>query len=570
MDDRTVGILGGGQLGRMMVEAANRLGVRVAILDPQGSNSPAGQLSNLSIEGSFQDKNNNKIKELAAISDVVTTEIEHIDTIALEELENKGHVVHPNFSTIRLIQDKYLQKNHLAEHGIPLPDYMETSTIAAAKEAGLKFGYPFMLKNKKLAYDGRGNALVKSIDTLEQAYTQLGGSLDGDSDLYAEKWVPFVKELAVMVVRTIEGRVITYPVVETIQHNNICHIVIAPAQVPPPATQAALEVAHKAIASLSGAGIFGVELFLLNDETCILNEIAPRAHNSGHYTIEACEVDQFEMLIRTVLGMPIPTFPTTGGQERIPMKVGASMMINILGGDSMADTKDMLQKALGIPGAAVHWYGKAENRAGRKMAHITVTAENFTVLRQRVESLGLTEATHQLAPVGPKVAIIMGSDSDLPTMKDAAEVLEQFGVSYEISIVSAHRTPSRMYSYSQTAAERGIQVIIAGAGGAAHLPGMVAALTPLPVIGVPIKTSILNGNDSLLSIVMMPKGIPVATVAIGNAANAGLLAVRILGAADPIMLQKMDDFMVDQEDTVLKKSAKLEAVGYASYLKDMK
>lgn len=570
MNDKTIGILGGGQLGRMMVEAANRLGVQVAILDPQGSSSPAGQLSNLSIEGSFQDKVSNKIKELAAISDVLTTEIEHIDTIALEELQNEGHTVHPNFSTIRLIQDKYLQKNHLAEHKIPLPEYMETSTIAAAKDAGLKFGYPFMLKNRKLAYDGRGNAVVKSVDLLEQAYTELGGRTTELSDLYAEKWVPFVKELAVMVVRTREGRVITYPVVETIQHNNICHIVTAPAQIPPLAAQAALDVAHEAIASLSGVGIFGVELFLLNDETCILNEIAPRPHNSGHYSIEACEVDQFEMLIRTVLGMPIPTWPTTGAQDRIPMKVGAAMMINILGGDSMSDTKTMLHKALSVPGAAVHWYGKAENRSGRKMAHITVTAENFTVLRHRVEQLGLQQDTHQLALVGPKVAIIMGSDSDLPTMKDAAEVLEQFDISYEISIVSAHRTPSRMYSYAQTAVERGIQVIIAGAGGAAHLPGMVAALTPLPVIGVPIKTSTLNGNDSLLSIVQMPKGIPVATVAIGNAANAGLLAVRMLGVTEPSLLNRMDKFMTDQEDIVLKKSAKLESEGYADYLKSMR
>lgn len=164
----------------------------------------------------------------------------------------------------------------------------------------------------------------------------------------------------------------------------------------------------------------------------------------------------------------------------------------------------------------------------------------------------------------------MGSDSDLPTMKDAAVVLDNFGVSYEISVVSAHRTPNRMYAYAQSAVERGIQVIIAGAGGAAHLPGMVAALTPLPVIGVPVKTSTLNGNDSLLSIVQMPKGIPVATVAIGNAANAGLLAVRILGSSDSSLLQKMEAYMSEQEEEVLRKAVKLETVGYEKYLSEMK
>jgi phosphoribosylaminoimidazole carboxylase len=179
----------------------------------------------------------------------------------------------------------------------------------------------------------------------------------------------------------------------------------------------------------------------------------------------------------------------------------------------------------------------------------------------------------------------MGSDSDLPTMKAAAEILDHFSISYEISIVSAHRTPNRMYSYAQSAVERGIQVIIAGAGGAAHLPGMVAALTPLPVIGVPVKSSNLNGNDSLLSIVQMPKGIPVATVAIGNAANAGLLAVRILGAAaaaasvtsssemmsqSQSYLQKMEEYMSEQEEEVLRKAVKLETIGYDKYLNDMK
>lgn len=164
----------------------------------------------------------------------------------------------------------------------------------------------------------------------------------------------------------------------------------------------------------------------------------------------------------------------------------------------------------------------------------------------------------------------MGSDSDLPTMKDAAAVLDEFGVPYEISIVSAHRTPNRMYAYAQSAVDKGLQVIIAGAGGAAHLPGMVAALTPLPVIGVPVKTSTLNGNDSLLSIVQMPKGIPVATVAIGNAANAGLLAVRILGSSDSSYLKKMEEYMNEQEEEVLCKAVKLETVGYNKYLSEMK
>jgi phosphoribosylaminoimidazole carboxylase PurE protein len=167
----------------------------------------------------------------------------------------------------------------------------------------------------------------------------------------------------------------------------------------------------------------------------------------------------------------------------------------------------------------------------------------------------------------PIVSIIMGSDSDLVCMKDAAKVMSSFEIPYEITIVSAHRTPKRLYDYATNAENRGIKCIIAGAGGAAHLPGMVASITPLPVIGVPIKTSSLSGNDSLLSIVQMPKGIPVATVAINNSTNAALLACRILSIGDDTLIEKMKTFMKEQADTVITKAEKLEKCGYDEYIK---
>ena len=156
----------------------------------------------------------------------------------------------------------------------------------------------------------------------------------------------------------------------------------------------------------------------------------------------------------------------------------------------------------------------------------------------------------------PVIGIIMGSDSDYPTMQEACNLLQEFEIEYECTIVSAHRTPDRMYEYAKNAVKKGLKIIIAGAGGAAHLPGMVASLTPLPVVGVPIKSSALNGQDSLLSIVQMPKGIPVATVAIGNAYNAALLAIRILGTNDIEMQQKIINFTKKQEDLVIKKIEK--------------
>lgn len=166
----------------------------------------------------------------------------------------------------------------------------------------------------------------------------------------------------------------------------------------------------------------------------------------------------------------------------------------------------------------------------------------------------------------PIVGIIMGSDSDLPVMQEALKVLEEFGVEHEVTIVSAHRTPERMYDYAKSAEERGIKVIIAGAGGSAHLPGMVASLTSLPVIGVPIKTKSMDGLDSLLSIVQMPPGIPVATVAINGAKNAGILAASIIGASDPEMLRKITGYKENLQQQVASKAGLLEVKGYKKYL----
>lgn len=234
-----------------------------------------------------------------------------------------------------------------------------------------------------------------------------------------------------------------------------------------------------------------------------------------------------------------------------------------------------VNEAMTIPRAVVHWYGK-DCRPGRKMGHINITADSHAELDaslSRILKLERIADDHlpSICRIGkcPLVAVIMGSQSDLPTMQDAVNVLKDFGVPYEVDIVSAHRTPEKLMVYSRSAASRGIQVIIAGAGGAAHLPGMVAAMTPLPVIGVPIKTSTLNGQDSLLSIVQMPRGVPVATVAIGNATNAGLLAVRSLCASRPDLRDKMEEYQLNMKKAVDSTSQLLLKEGSDKFLEGM-
>ncbi len=405
-------------------------------------------------------------------------------------------------------------------------------------------GFPFILKSKKLAYDGRGNAVVRTQEEIPQAVKTLGGQ-----GLYAEGWIAFTKELAVMITRGLDGAEVAHPVVETVQKDNICHIVSAPASISAKAMRQAQEIALAAVSSLDGAGIFGVELFLQADDTVLLNEVAPRPHNSGHYTIEACKTSQFEQHIRAITGLPLGD---------TSLRVPAAVMVNILGQETPKATHELVDKSIKIPGASVHWYGKSESRPQRKMGHVTVTGDTVEDIAERISPL-IELHTQSI----PQVGIIMGSDSDLPVMKQAAAVLKDFGVPFELTIVSAHRTPQRMFDYAQQAHERGLKVIIAGAGGAAHLPGMVAAITPLPVIGVPVRIEPLDGQDALFSIVQMPRGVPVATVAIGNATNAGLLAVRILASQRARTAEKdAGSYQASLEASVMQKVEKIQANGW--------
>uniref|UniRef100_A0A6N2LF65 phosphoribosylaminoimidazole carboxylase n=1 Tax=Salix viminalis TaxID=40686 RepID=A0A6N2LF65_SALVM len=433
-----------------------------------------------------------------------------------------------------------------------LPDFVQIDDLEGAKRAGNLFGYPLMLKSKRLAYDGRGNAVAKSEEELSSAVNALGGF---DRGLYVEKWTPFVKELAVIVARGRDKSISCYPVVETIHKENICHIVKAPAAIPWKIRKLATDVAHKAVSSLEGAGVFAVELFLTKDGQILLNEVAPRPHNSGHHTIEACYTSQFEQHLRAVLGLPL-------GDPS--MKTPAAIMYNLLGEDEGEPgfhlAHQLIGRALNIQGASVHWYDKPEMRKQRKMGHITFTGPSMGIVEARLKSMLKEEGSESRTAVTPRVGIIMGSDSDLPIMKDAAKILTMFGVPHEVRIVSAHRTPEMMFSYALSAQDQGIQIIIAGAG------GMVASLTPLPVIGVPVRASALDGMDSLLSIVQMPRGVPVATVAINNATNAGLLAVRMLGVGDADLLARMSQYQEDTRDDVTKKAEKLQTDGWETYL----
>ncbi|KZF24931.1 Phosphoribosylaminoimidazole carboxylase [Xylona heveae TC161] len=587
MDKRTIGVLGGGQLGRMLIEAAHRLNLKVVVLDAE--NSPAKQINHPHINGSFADPD--AIRKLSKECDIVTVEIEHVNTHILEEVaKERGDAIQiqPSWKTIRVIQDKYLQKEHLLEQGVETAESIPIAhnTEEELKKVGEKLGFPYMLKSRTQAYDGRGNFPVESAADVPAALEALG-----KRPLYAERWANFKAELAVMVAKTKEDAsadaweqsTLAFPTVETVHEESICKLVYAPARnVSERLAQQAQILARRAVAGFWGKGVFGVEMFLGQDGNLLINEIAPRPHNSGHYTIEACPVSQYDAHLRAILDLP---FPIDGTQMNTPDT--SAIMLNFLGGADPDSHLTVAREALVTPGASIHLYGKGDARPGRKMGHVTVLAGSMTEAEKRITPLidavdrvraarkdpsKKPQAAGSVATQQPKstqapplVAVTMGSDSDLPVLKPGIALLREFNIPFEVTITSAHRTPGRMFAFAQEAAARGIKAIIAAAGGAAHLPGMVAASTPLPVIGVPVKGSTLDGMDSLLSIVQMPRGIPVATVAINNSINAALLAIRIIGSSDVAVLQKMEKYMKDMENGVYEKVDKLGNVGWEDY-----
>lgn len=374
-----IGIIGGGQLGRMMVKAAKRLGCTCVVLDPTPG-SPAGQVAGHQIVGAYHDPA--RLRELAESCDVTTFDIEDIDTDTLIELEREGRTIHPSPSLLAEIQDKLRQKRLLAAAGIPTAGFVEVEGDERAAFA--RFGYPLVQKARRGGYDGRGVAVLKSAADFN-AYLPVPSLV--------ERFVPADKELAVLVARGRDGDTRSYPVVEMRFRpgENVLDLLLAPAQVPPEIAAAAQGLAVRTVHALGGVGIFGIELFLTADGTLLVNEVAPRTHNSGHYTIEACITDQFEQHLRAILGLPL------GSTDLLC----PAAMINLLGAPGHRGRPVIrgMAAALAIPGVCLHIYGKAATTPFRKMGHVTVLDRDLGAARDKAERVrGLLEITGEDHP----------------------------------------------------------------------------------------------------------------------------------------------------------------------------
>jgi len=358
---KRIGIIGGGQLGKMMILEAKRLGFYVVVLDP-AADCPAHSICDLHIVSPFDDPKG--YVELSKRADIITYEFEHIHAESLEKLEKEGHLIYPSVRALKTIQNKYTQKTALRTKAIPVPKFAFVSNADEIREFGLpdNFGYPLMLKTTTGGYDGKGNALIRHEDEIADAFKSLG---NGAKELMLEEYIAFEKEISIIACRGINGERAVYPVAENTHRNSILDITFAPAGISKETSDSATSIANEVMSVFEGVGTFCIEMFVTGNGEIFVNEVAPRPHNSGHYTIEGCFANQFENHIRAIVGLPF-------GDTSL---IKPAVMVNLIGESSGASRLLGLEEAYKHPNVHVHFYGKSESEAGRKMGHFTVLGE---------------------------------------------------------------------------------------------------------------------------------------------------------------------------------------------------
>ncbi|HSI66713.1 MAG TPA: 5-(carboxyamino)imidazole ribonucleotide synthase [Planococcus sp. (in: firmicutes)] len=363
---QTIGIIGGGQLGRMMALAAKEAGFKVAVLDP-GIDSPTGQVADVQIIAPYNDLE--ALEELAEISDVITYEFENIDVEGLRKLTEIAYVPQGS-ELIRITQNRIYEKLAIADAGVPIADYITASTFQELQEKADQLSFPFVVKTAKGGYDGKGQQKVSSIEEL-----QLAESLFDNGDCVAEAFISFSKEISVIVQRNGSGDTVILPIGENIHKDHILHQTIVPARIDDN-TFGKAEVAAKKIAEhLNMVGTLAVEMFVLEDGDIVVNELAPRPHNSGHYSIEACNISQFHQHIRAVCGWPL----------RDAKLWSETVMVNILGEHVAPLTTKIMQ----YPNWSIHLYGKEEAKHKRKMGHITILTDSIDDTLKEIDESGI-------------------------------------------------------------------------------------------------------------------------------------------------------------------------------------
>ncbi|MDP5017000.1 5-(carboxyamino)imidazole ribonucleotide synthase [Anabaena sp. UHCC 0187] len=353
-----LGIIGGGQLAWMMADAANKLGVELIVQTPS-PNDPAVSIAQDSIFAAVDDAAATEI--LATKCDIITFENEFVNLTALSLLEKQGVCFRPQLSALAPLLDKYEQRCYLRDLDLPVPQFLALSEEKNLESQIENLGFPVVLKTRRHGYDGQGTFIIPDFLTLSKIVNQR------HTPFLVEEFVPFTKELAIIAARSVNGEIVIYPAVETLQEEQVCRWVIAPAKITKEQSLEIETIADKLLNSLQYVGVFGIELFLTAEGKILINEIAPRTHNSGHFSLDACETSQFEQHLRAVCGLAL---------TNTRLHCGSAVMVNLLGYEtSQSDYQKQRQQLANIPQATVHWYGKTEARPGRKLGHITVLLE---------------------------------------------------------------------------------------------------------------------------------------------------------------------------------------------------
>lgn len=368
----TIGIVGGGQLGRMFALEARRMGYRVAVLDP-ATDAPAAQVADEHYRASFDDVE--AMRALARHSDVITLEWENADVGTLRDIERFAPV-RPGPAVLEVAQHRVREKDTARSLGILTAGYRAVSTRDDLRDALREIGAPAVLKTARFGYDGKGQAIIRDPADTDAAFDAVtGGRDDGTAELILEEWVRFTLEVSVVAARGIDGAIACFPVAENVHRNAILDVSIVPARIPADVADEARRVAETMARGLGVVGLLAVEMFVGEDGHVRMNEIAPRPHNSGHYTLEACPVSQFEQQLRAVCGLPL------GSTDLLRPAAMANLMGEHAG---TALGRPGAAGALGVPATALHLYGKAEARPGRKMGHLTSLGDTPEQARERV------------------------------------------------------------------------------------------------------------------------------------------------------------------------------------------
>jgi len=370
---KTIGIIGGGQLGRMMALAAKEMGYKIAVLDP-AKHSPCAQVADIEIVASYDDLK--AIQHLAEISDVVTYEFENIDYRCLQWLEKHAYLPQGS-QLLNKTQNRFTEKNAIVKAGLPVAPYRLVKKQDELLEAITELSFPCVLKTTTGGYDGKGQVVLRSETDVVRAR-----ELASQAECILEKWVPFEKEISVIVTRSVSGETKVFPVAENIHVNNILHESIVPARITEELSQKGIEYAQVLADELQLVGTLAVEMFATADGEIYINELAPRPHNSGHYTLDACEISQFGQHIRAICNLPLG--------ETILLK--PVVMVNILG----EHIEGVLKQVNRLTGCYLHLYGKEEAKLQRKMGHVNILNENVEDALDKAQELHIWDHQEQL------------------------------------------------------------------------------------------------------------------------------------------------------------------------------